>query len=183
MLNSIIAGIVELRLFILVSAVLTLLLGMVLWIGCSRFSWAGRKRKLFGLFYGMKVRDDLLLVSALLKMSLFLAIVCDGGRFSVAHIYLLILLQLFSVGCRFTIRRFLIRIVETLVYSGVLLVMGILNDYLQKILFDERIFVVVILLGVLLVLYAALDIAHCCNDIVTLNKGQVDANETRAKAQ
>ncbi len=167
MWNSIINEIGELRYFILVSAVGTLLLGIVLNICCRQFNWNRWTRKLFGFFYQQKGWDTAGLAIAVLKVFLFLSILIERGQAGYGHMVVFVVLQIGYVIHRRTTKELPYHIIMLMVALGILFVLHILSSYLRDIIFDWRIFVVVMLLGILLLLYALVDVAMCYRQIVT----------------
>ena len=165
--NSIINEIAGLRYFILVSAIGTLLVGIALNIACRQFNWNRRTRKLFGFFYQQSGWDTMGMAIAFLKVFLFLSILFERGQVYYSHMVVFVLLQVGYMIHRRSAKELPYHIIMPVVALGILFVLHILSSYLRDIIFDWRIFVVVILLGILLLLYALLDVAMCYRLIVT----------------
>lgn len=182
MYHDIVTYIGQLRIFLLVSAVGTLLLGAVLLFACRRFSWEGRNRKLIGFFYEMSLWDTVGMACCILKCFLLLSLVLTGGNVAMIHIVMYVVLHLCYILHRRSMRGVAADLGMGVIATAVLLVMSMLYGYLHEILFDGRIACVVVLLGVLLFLYGVCDVFRCCS-YVMLSRGKGLHEKKRAKRE
>lgn len=177
-MNDIITGIIELKTFIIVAAIGTLLCGACLLLKCRKFQWEGKSRKWIGFFYELKMTDSVPLAITMLKFFLLFSILLTGGHVELVHIILYLLMEILFLGWRRTTKGLLADIVMGVVTAGVLVVMQLLYHYLHEIIMDGKIFTVVILLGILVNINAVADIFRCCSYIM-LKKG----NRTHGKTK
>ncbi len=179
MLNSIVSNIMQLRGFILVAAMGSLVVGAYLLLRCHSFSWSGRNRKIVGFFYQMGYRDLTGLAASLLKVFLMVSILVAGGRVELIHIGVFLMLELCFLARRRSVKNVVTDVAVGAISAGVLLVVSMLYHYLHEIYFDRRIACVVILLSVLLCIYALYDVFHYCCYIMDTRKKSGDTYEER----
>ena len=178
MLNNIIAYIMQLRAFILTSAIGILMTGMVLLWQCRRFSWQGRRRKFIGFFYKQKQLDTIGLSCCILKVFLLFSVIVTLGRVEMIHVGIFILLELCYLMRKRSIKNVLTDVVTGIISTVVLLVMSMLYHYLQEIVYDKRILCLVMMLAVLLCIYSICDVFHYCCYIMADRKGLGEKDET-----
>ena len=167
MLDSILEAITQLKTFILVSGVGILFLGFVLIIACSKFSWSSRRRRTIGFFYAMNTWDMFGFSSCMLKIFLAVSFLVGKGRVEFLHIIIFIVLELCYIVYKHKIKGIFTDVGLTVVSVIVMVIMQLLYNYLNDIIFDMRICVVMWMLGILLCLYEIYDLFSCCNNIVS----------------
>lgn len=177
-MNDIITGIIELKIFIIVAAIGTLLCGAYLLLKCRNFQWEGKSRKWIGFFYELKLADSVPLAVTLLKFFLLFSILITGGHVELVHIILYLILEILYLGWRGTTKGLLTDIVMGVVTAGVLVVMQMLYHYLHEIIMDGKILTVVILLGILICINGIADIFRC-GSYIMVKKG----NRTHGKTK
>lgn len=177
-MNDIITGIIELKTFIIVAAIGTILCGGYLLLKCRKFQWEGKSRKWIGFFYELKMADSVPLAITMLKFFLLFSILITGGHVELVHIILYLMLEILFLGWRRTTKGLLADIVMGVVTIGVLIVMQLLYHYLHEIIMDGKILTVVILLGILVNINAVADIFRCSSYIM-LKKGNGTHGKTK----
>ena len=176
-MNDIITGIIELKTFIIVAAIGTLLCGACLLLKCRKFQWEGKSRKWIGFFYELKMADSVPLAITMLKFFLLFSILLTGGHVEPVHI-ILYLLKILFLGWRRTTKGLLADIVMGVVTAGVLVVMQLLYHYLHEIIMDGKILTVVILLGILVSINAVADIFRS-GSYIMVKKGNKAHGKTK----
>ncbi|MGO5229824.1 hypothetical protein ACTQ1U_02060 [Thermoguttaceae bacterium LCP21S3_D4] len=177
-MNDIITGIIELKIFIIVSAIGTLLCGAFLLLACRKFQWEGKNRKWIGFFYELGMADSVPLAVSLLKFFLLFSVLITGGHVELVHIILYLMLELLFLGWRGTTKGLLSDIVMGVVTTGVLVVMQLLYHYLHEIIMDGKILTVVILLGILVSINAVADIFRS-GSYIMVKKGNKAHGKTK----
>lgn len=175
-----ISGVVQLKMFLIVTLAGGLLTGVVLYLLCSSFSWETRRRKLIGFFFQMSWWDTLGLACCFVKVFLFLSIILDLGTVEPVHIITYLLLELGYLIHRRSFDGVPADVLLGMVSAGVLLIMNMLSHYLAEIVFDKKIFCVAMLLGLVLLLLSLCDLVRCCS--FAMKHGIKKAEQERMKA-
>lgn len=184
MLDSIISAISSVRAFIIAAAVVTVGLGAALFLLCSRFSWEGKNRKLMAFFFQMGYWDCFGLACSILKCCLMIAVIFSRGAVTYVHILLYLFLHIMYMIHQGWRKGLAINVVMGIVSSGVLFVMQMLDQYLDEVVYDRRIVVVIVLMGILLFVHTLTDFFHCCDAILSRQGSKVlghERHERRAK--
>ena len=176
MLDSILEAIIQLKTFICVSAIGILLVGFFLMIICNKFSWDSKRRKCIGFFYAMKTWDVFGLSVCLIKIFLTVSFLVSKGQINILHILIFIVLKICYIIHRRSLRGIVLDIGLTLVSVIIMVIMNLLYNYLNDIIFDIKIAVVIGILGVLLCMYAIYDLFCCCNAVMSQQRNRRENN-------
>lgn len=171
MLDSILETVETLKVFILVSGIGILLVGLFLLLCCSKFSWNGKNLKIMGFFYNLKVWDTIGLSVCFMKIFLIISILITTGLAEKLHMIIFGILEAGYLMHRKNFKGVFLDLVLCAVSFIVMVIMNMLHHYLYEIVYDIRIAVVVWLLGILLCLYGIYDLMHCIKTIVNSEKG------------
>lgn len=172
MLDSILEAITQLKTFILVSGIGILLVGIFLLISCNKFSWNSKRRKLIGFFYNLQTWDVIALSCCFIKIFLAISFLIMVGRIETVHIIIFVILKIFFIIHRFNKKTIVMDAGLTIVSVIMMLIMNMLCHYLNDIIFDIRIAVVVYILGILLCMYSVYDLFCCCNAVMGKQKNR-----------
>lgn len=170
MLDSILETISQLKIFVIVSGIGILIVGLLLLILCNKFSWNSWRRKIIGFFYRMGTWDALGLSCCFIKVFLVISFFVSMGRVELIHIFIFVLLKLCYLINKRTAKGLVMDIGLTIISVIVMIIMGLLYNYLNDIIFDVKISAIMWLLGVLLCLYSVYDLFSCCNNIIKRRK-------------
>ena len=171
MLDSILEALMQLKTFILVSAIGIVIVGIFLLIYCRKFSFTGKNLKTMGFFYNLSVWDTVGLACCYMKTFLIFSILLTSGRVDFIHIIIFCVLDICYIVHRRSFKGVLLDVVLSVVSIVVLNIMNMLYHYLNEILYDVKIVVVVWLLGILLCLYSIYDLMHCVKTVVEKREG------------
>ncbi len=166
MLDSILEAITQLKTFIMVSAIGILCVGIILLIVCNKFSWDSKRRKFIGFFYRMGTWDTFGISCCLIKIFLTISFMVTKGRIELLQIIIFVILKICYIIHRKSVRGIVMDIGLTLVSIIVMVIMNMLYHYLNDIIFDAKIAVIIGVLGVLLCLYSIYDLFCCCNTVM-----------------
>ena len=166
MLDSILEAIMQLKTFIFVSAIGIILVGFFLLIVCNKFSWNSSRRRFIGFFYAMKTWDVFGVSTCFIKIFLTVSFLVTKGQISLLHIVIFVILKLCYIIHRRSLRGMVLDIGLTLVSIIIMVIMNLLYNYLNDIIFDIKIAIVIGILGVLLCMYAIYDLFCCCNAVM-----------------
>ena len=133
---------------------------------CNKFSWNSWRRKIIGFFYRMGTWDALGLSCCFIKVFLVISFFVSMGRVELIHIFIFVLLKLCYLINKRTAKGLVMDIGLTIISVIVMIIMGLLYNYLNDIIFDVKISAIMWLLGVLLCLYSVYDLFSCCNYII-----------------
>lgn len=170
MLDSVLEAIMQLKTFILVSGIGIVLIGAYLLIKCRKFSWDSKNLRLIGFFYNLSVWDTIGISCCLAKIFLIFSILITTGLVETIHIIVFIVLELCYIVHRRSIKGVMLDVVLSVVSIIVLNIMNMLHHYLNEIVYDIKIVIVVYLLGILLCLYGIYDWAHCAQTVIEKRK-------------
>ncbi len=170
MLDSVLEAIMQLKTFILVSGIGIVLIGVFLLICCRKFSWNGKNLKLMGFFYNLSVWDTVGIACCFMKIFLIFSILITTGKVDLIHMIIFGVLELCYIVHRRSLHGVLLDIVLCVVSIIVMNIMNMLYHYLNEIVYDIRIAIVVWLLGILLCLYGVYDLMHCAKTVVESRK-------------
>ena len=176
MLDSILEAITQLRIFILVSGIGIVLIGIYLLIQCRKFDWNKKNIKLIGFFYNLSVWDTVGISGCFMKIFLIISILITTGKAEMIHMIIFIILEICYIIHRRSTKGFMLDLVLSMVSIIVMNIMNMLHNYLNEIVYDMKVAVVVWLLGILLTLYGVYDLMHCVKTILETRKD----NEVRA---
>lgn len=171
MLDSVLEALMQLKTFILVSGIGIVLVGVFLLIFCRKFSWTGKNLKTIGFFYNLSVWDTVGISCCFMKVFLIFSILITTGKAELIHIIIFGILELCYIIHRRSFKGVLLDIVLCIVSVIVMNIMNMLHHYLNEILYDVKIAVVVWLLGILLCLYSIYDLIHCAKTVVETREG------------
>ena len=177
MLNQVINIGAELRMFLIVCAVVSIAMGGFLLIFCRKFSFDGKNLKTIGFFYRMKTWDTIALAVGIAKVCLFISFFITVGKVSNAHIGTYIFLHVIYVIHRRDIKGLVGDVFSGVATCGVMAIMGMLYNYLHDVIFDWRIQVVIILMMIIICGYALCDMFRTCARIIMIPKVKEDKNE------
>ena len=161
MVEQVVEQIIALKAVIICSAVATLLVTAVSLLFCRVFSFRGKNIKLMGFFYNMTTADTIALATCIMKLFVVLSMIFSGGRIQPVQIAAYGTLVVLFVICRHKIREIVPTLVNGAIIIGVLIVVNMLTSYLREVLFDMRIAVALVFLGIFLALFALYDIGTC----------------------
>lgn len=166
MLDSILEAITQLKTFILVAGAGILVVGATLLIICNKFSWNSYRRKFIGFFYRMNTWDVFGLSCCFIKIFLAISFLVAKGQVEVLHIVIFVVLKLCYIVHKHSVKGLLTDIGLTAISIIVMIIMNLLFNYLNEIIFDVRISIIMWMLGILLCLYSIYDLFCCCNNII-----------------
>lgn len=170
MLDSVLEALMQLKTFILVSGIGIVVVGISLLLYCRKFSWTGKNLKTIGFFYNLSVWDTVGLSCCFMKVFLIISILITTGKVDLIHMIIFGVLELCYIIHRRSFKGVLLDIVLGLVSVIVMSIMNMLHHYLNEILYDMKIAIVVWLLGILLCLYGLYDLMHCVKTVVETGK-------------
>ncbi len=170
MLDSILEAVMQLKMFILVSGIGIVLIGIYLLICCSKFDWNRKNIKLIGFFYNLSVWDTVGLSCCFMKIFLIVSILITTGKVEMIHMIIFGVLELCYIIHRKSTKGLMLDLVLCVVSVIVMSIMNMLHHYLNEIVFDVRIAIVVWLLGILLCLYGIYDLMHCAKTVLETRK-------------
>lgn len=170
MLDSILEAIMQLKAFILVAGIGIVLVGVFLLICCNKFSWNGKNLKLIGFFYDLNIWDTVGMACGFMKIFLIFSILITTGKVELIHMIIFGVLEVCYIVHRRSLNGVLLDIVLCVVSVIVMNIMNMLHHYLNEIVYDIRIAIVVWLLGILLCLYGIYDLMHCAKTVVDSRK-------------
>lgn len=170
MLDSILEAVMQLKTFILVAGIGIVLCGVYLLIRCSKFDWNKRNVKLIGFFYNLSVWDTVGLACCFMKIFLIISILITTGKVEMIHMIIFGILELCYLIHRKSIKGLMLDMILCIVSVIVMNIMNMLHHYLNEIVFDVRIAIVVWLLGILLCLYSIYDLMHCAKTVLETRK-------------
>ncbi len=175
MLDSVLEAIMQLRVFILVSGIGIVLSGVYLLFRCRKFGWNRNNIKLIGFFYNLSVWDTVGMACGFLKIFLVFSILITTGKVEIIHMIIFCILEVCYIVHRRSIKGIMLDLVLSMVSLIVMNIMNMLHHYLNEIVYDVKVAIVVWLLGVLLCLYGIYDLMHCAKTVLETRK------ETEAK--
>lgn len=165
-MEEVIKQLILLKPLVAVAAVGTIIFTIAFIIILKTFSFQERTLKLMGFFYDMKVADSMAIAVTLLKFYLVISLAFMKGRVELIHIVMYgILIIFFNLYIR-RIKDVLVSVFNGAVVIGVLQITKFLVSYLTKVLFDKRILVALVLIGIFLALYSIYDIFCCIASII-----------------
>ena len=171
MLDSVLDAFMQLRTFILVSGIGIVLVGVFFLLRCSKFDWNKRNLKEIGFFYNLSVCDTVGVACCFVKVFLIVSILISFGKVDVIHMIIFGILEICYIVHRRSLRGVMLDFVLCTVTIIVMNIMNMLHHYINDIVFDIRIAIVIVLLGILLCLYSIYDLLHCVKVIVESRKG------------
>ena len=177
MLDSILEAIAQLKIFTLVSGIGIVITGVVLLIICKEFSWDSPNRKHIGFFYRMSTWDTFGLSCCFIKLFLAISFLITQCNVENIHIFVFVVLKLCYISLRRSLKGIIMDIGLAILSVIVMIIMGLLYNYLNDIIFDLKICIIMWILAVLLCLYALYDLFACCNYIIR----KKDLKNERAK--
>jgi hypothetical protein len=178
MLDQVINTIIELRMFIVVSAVATIVMGVALLIICRTFSFDGKNIKIVCFFYRMKMRDTLVLATGLAKICLCISFFFSGGKVTNGHIAIYVILHLIYMIHGASVNKLPGDIFNGIATCTVMVIMGMLYNYLRDVMYDQRIQAVVMLMMIVVSGYAICDLLNSCASIIRIPKVKEKKNES-----
>lgn len=171
MLDSILEAVMQLRTFILVSGIGIVVVGLFFLLRCRTFDWNKRNLKEIGFFYNLSVWDTVGVACCFVKVFLIFSILITMGKVDIIHMIIFGILEICYIVHRRSMQGVLLDVVLCTVSVIVMNIMNMLHHYLKDIVFDIRIAIVIVLLGILLCLYSVYDLLHCVKVIVDSRKG------------
>ena len=166
MLDSILEAISQLKIFILVAGLGIVVTGVVLLFVCKDFALDGSNKKHIGFFYRMSTWDIFGISCCFIKIFLVLSLLVSKCNIEPIHIFIFVLLKLCYIIHRHSLKGLVMDIGLAVLSIAVMIIMSLLYNYLNDIIFDYRIAIIMWILGVLLCLYALYDLFSCCNYII-----------------
>lgn len=166
MLEDIVKQLMLLKPTIITSAVGMVTFMVVMLIICNKFSFTGKNLKILGFFFDMKVSDSISLAVSILKFFLIVSMFFAGGKIQTVHIVCFAMLVVVFNICQLKIKSVLVSFFNSTVIIGVLMLIKFLVAYMHDVLFDVRILIAVVLLGIFLTLYTIYDIGLCVSIII-----------------
>ncbi len=170
MLDSVLDAVLQLRTFILISGIGIVLVGVFLLIACRKFSWNGKNLKLVAFFYDLKVWDTIGLACCFVKIFLIISVLITTGYAEMIHIIVFCVLEALYLIHRRSFKGVMLDLVLSMVSVIVMGIMNMLHNYLNDIVYDIKIAIVVWLLGILLSLYGVYDLMHCVKTVIENRK-------------
>lgn len=170
MLDSILEAVMQLKTFILVSGIGIVFVGVFLLISCSKFDWNKRNVKLIGFFYNLSVWDTVGISCCLMKIFLIFSILITTGKVDMIHMIIFGVLELCYLIHRKSTKGLMLDLVLCIVSVIVMNIMNMLHHYLNEIVFDMKVAIVVWLLGILLCMYSIYDLMHCAKTVLETRK-------------
>lgn len=177
MLERVVDLVINMRVFIIVSSVITLIIGAGLLVSCRRFSFERRNLKTFGFFYQMKLWDTCAIAVGIAKVSLFISFFITGGKVHTVHIVTYGILHLIYIIHKLEIKSLPSDIFMGVATCGVMSIMGVLYNYLREVIFDWRIQVIIILMSIIVCGYALCDLYRSCGRVVRISRIEEDTDE------
>jgi hypothetical protein len=177
MLNQVINVVAELRTFLIVCAVVSLVMGGFLLIFCRKFSFDGKNLKTIGFFYQMQTWDILALAVGIAKVCLFISLFITVGKVSNAYIGVYIFLHVVYIVHRRDVKGLVGDLFGGVASCGVMSIMGMLYNYLHDVMFDWRIQVVIVLMMIIICGYALRDMFCTCARIIMIPREKEDKDE------
>lgn len=176
MLDSVLEAIMQLRTFILVSGIGIVLIGVYLLFRCRKFDWNRKNLKLIGFFYNLSVWDTVGISCCFMKVFLIISILITTGKVEIIHMIIFGVLELCYIIHRRSPKGIVLDLVLSAVSIIVMNIMNMLHHYLNEIVYDIKVAIVVWLLGILLCLYGIYDLMHCAKTVLETRKD----NEAKA---
>lgn len=170
MFSEVVEHILQLKIFLITSGVGTLLVGLALFVLCRNFKFEGKNRKLMGFFYGLGRFDSFGMATALLKVFLFISLLIQKCNVTMELLFVYGILQVLYIVHRRTGKKLPYHLVMGIVTFGIMFLMMILSRYLREIIYDYRVFVVLIFMDIVLLLNAVGDIFRCATRIITYDE-------------
>ncbi len=170
MLDSVLEAIMQLRTFILVSGIGIVLIGVYLLFRCRKFDWNGNNLKLIGFFYNLSVWDTVGIACCFMKVFLIISILITTGKVEMIHMIIFGVLEICYIIHRRNPKGILLDLVLSIVSIIVMSIMNMLHHYLNEIVYDMKVAIVVWLLGILLCLYGIYDLMHCAKTVLETRK-------------
>ena len=177
MLNQVINIVTELRIFLIVCAVVSIAMGGFLLVFCRKFSFEGKNLKTIGFFYRMKTWDTLALAVGIAKVCLFISLFITLGKVSDACVVAYLFLHVVYIIHRRDIKGLFGDVFSGVATCGVMSIMGMLYGYIHDVIFDWRIQVVMILMMIIICGYAVCDVFRTCARIIMIPKAKEDKDE------
>ena len=181
MLNQVINIVTELRIFLIVCAVVSIAMGGFLLIFCRKFSFDGKNLKTIGFFYRMGICDTLALAVGIAKVCLFISFFITVGKVSVSHIGAYVILHVVYIIHRRDVKGLMGDVFSGIATCGVISIMGMLYNYLHDVIFDWRIQVIIILMMIIICGYALCDMLRTCGRIIMIPKAKEDKDEQKTR--
>ncbi len=166
MLQGIIESILELRIWIVVCIVSILATGGLLLIVTSKFEWNRGSRKIIGFLYELNNREIILLSLQLLRIFLICGFLLTGAPGGLAPVWFMLILFLATAILGRSFRLIPLNLLNSLLMTATMVVMGLLSGYLRDVYMDWRITATLVMLGVFLLLYAISDMFRCVNGMI-----------------
>ena len=166
MLEDIVKQLMLLRPTIITSAVGMIIFMVIMLVVCNKFEFTGKNLKVLGFFFDMKVTDSISLAVSILKFFLIVSMFFTGGKIQTVHIVSFAVLVVVFNACQLRFKSVLVSLFNSTVIIGVLMLIKFLVAYLHNVLFDVRILIAVVLMGIFLALYTFYDIGLCVNIII-----------------
>jgi len=176
MIEAVIEQLILLKPMLITTAIGTIILLAILLLSSRQFSWNAWNVRIIGFFYEAKMSDSVLLAICLVRFFLVISILFTKGQIYPVHIYLYGMLILVYNIIRHKIKEMFVSVFNGVLIMAILYVSGFLMSYVENVLFDLKIVVALIFLGVFLVLYAIYDMAGCILNIVN-SREEVDVDE------
>lgn len=177
MFERVVDLVINLRMFIVVTAVITLVIGSALLICCRKFSFEGKNLKAFSFFYQMNLWNTCAVAVGIAKVSLFISFFITGGKVHTIHILTYVLLHLLYIVHKFEIKSLPSDIFTGIATCGVMSIMGVLYNYLRDVIFDWRIQVIIILMTIIVCGYALCDLYRSCGCVIRISRIEENADE------
>lgn len=166
MIEIIIDQIILLKPLMITTGIGTAILLTMLLILSRKFSWNAWNVRIIGFFFDAKMSDSILLSICLVRFYLVISILVTKGKIDIVHILFYGGLILVYNIIRHRFKEMIVSIFNGVLIMGILYVSGFLISYLENVLFDIKIVIALIFLGIFLVLYALYDMAGCVLNIV-----------------
>ncbi|MBQ7925281.1 MAG: hypothetical protein IJ335_03205 [Lachnospiraceae bacterium] len=165
-MEAVIEQLLLLKPVMITTAVGTVLLTIAILLWCRKFSWNSRNIRIMGFFYEAPMRDSVALATCILKLFLTISLLFLDGKIEMVHIYFFGMLVLLYNLLRLNLKETGISLFNGLIIMGVLYVSNFLTSYLREVLFDVKIAIALVLMGIFLILYSAYDVMVCVASIV-----------------
>lgn len=172
MIDAVIEQLILLKPMLITTCIGTVIILTILLFFSRRFSWNAWNVRIIGFFYEAKMSDSVLLSICLVRFYLVISILITMGRIYPIHIYFYGMLIITYNLIRHRFKEMLVSIFNGILIMGILYVSGFLMSYLKNVLFDIKIVIALVFLGIFLVLYALYDMAGCILNIVN-SRGEV----------
>ena len=177
MLDKIVDSVVDLKMFIIVTAAATVIIGFFLLFYCRKFSFDGNNVKSVGFFYQLSRWDTLGLAVSLVKVCLFVSLIMMRGNVKNIHIAVYVMLHVLYMLHKRSLKSLPADLITGVATAGVMSIMGMLFNYLRDVIFDWRIQAVIILMMILICGYALCDMFRCCNRVIMITKAKGNSDE------